>query len=98
MEDEAPDWLPWLLFFLMTLKRQKDHLVVKMEERDGYASLPEDSVKILNYLEKTRRITMKEAEALTHTPRATLKLRLNALIEKGMIHRHGKGRGTWYSK
>jgi predicted HTH transcriptional regulator len=41
---------------------------------------------------------MKQAEELTHIPRATLKLRIAQLMENGHIQRHGQGRGTWYSR
>jgi hypothetical protein len=41
---------------------------------------------------------MKQAEELTQTPRATLKLRITQLLEDGFIQRHGQARGTWYTK
>jgi Fic family protein len=97
LEQESPDWLPWLSFFLRALKTQKDHLQVKMDETQGWEGLPSDSVKILNYLLTHERINIQDAEQLTQTPRATLKLRLNQLIESGLIIRHGKARGTWYA-
>lgn len=96
LEQDAPDWLPWLSFFLRALKAQKDHLMVKMAESQGWANLPVDSVTILNHLFTHERITIQEAEQLTKTPRATLKLRFNQLIENQLISRQGKGRGTWY--
>jgi Fic family protein len=96
LEKDSPDWLPWLSFFLRSLKTQKDHLQVKMAESQGWEGLPSDSVKILNYLLTHERITVQEAEQLTQTPRATLKLRFNQLIESELIVRHGKARGTWY--
>ena len=96
LEQESPDWLPWLSFFLRSLKNQKDHLQVKMLESQGWEGLPSDSVKILNYLLTHDRITIQEAEQLTLTPRATLKLRFNQLIKSELVIRHGKARGTWY--
>lgn len=97
LEQDAPDWLPWLSFFLRALKAQKDHLVVKMTESQGWANLPADSVAILNHLFTHERMTIQEAEQLTKTPRATLKIRLNQLIENQLVSRQGKGRGTWYT-
>lgn len=93
----APDWQPWLQFFIRTLKSQKDHLAVKMAENKGWDGLPLDSIKILDYLSQHGRITMKQAEEETQTPRGTLKLRFNGLVEKGLVVRYGKGRGTWYT-
>lgn len=96
LDDQAPDWLPWLSFFLRSLKKQKDHLAHKMENNNGWDSLPLDSIKILEYLTKNGRITMTEAETITGTPRTTLKSRLGALIKDGFILRYGKARSTWY--
>lgn len=98
LDKEAPDWLPWLSFFLRSLKAQKDHLAAKMADNRGWESLPADSVQMLEYLKDNGRITMKQAEDLTHTPRATLKLRIAQLLEDGHILRHGQGRGTWYTR
>ena len=98
LDKEAPDWLPWLSFFLRSLKAQKDHLAAKMADNRGWESLPADSVRILEYLKDNGRITMKQAEDLTQTPRATLKLRIAQLLEDGHILRHGQGRGTWYTR
>lgn len=39
---------------------------------------------------------MKQAEEETGTPRGTLKLRFVELMDKGLVVRYGKGRGTWY--
>ena len=97
LEHDSPDWLPCLSFFLRSLKTQKDHLQVKMAESQGWEGLPSDSVKILNYLSTHERITVQEAEQLTQTPRATLKLRFKQLIESQLIARQGKARSTWYT-
>lgn len=97
LDKDKPDWLPWLEFFLRSLKAQKDHLTAKMADNRGWESLPEDSVIILEYLKAHGRITMQKAEEITQTPRATLKLRINQLLENGYILRHGQGRGTWYT-
>ena len=69
-----------------------------MADDRGWENLPADSVQILEYLKDNGRITMKQAEALTKTPRATLKLRITQLLEDGHILRHGQGRGTWYTR
>ncbi|WP_287361410.1 hypothetical protein [Mesorhizobium sp.] len=45
---DAPDWNPWLEFFLRALQSQKQHLEKKMErEQVMLAALPESSVPIL---------------------------------------------------
>jgi Fic family protein len=96
LDSDRPNWTPWINFFLRSLKSQKDHLERKMNDSNGWESLPADSVKILEYLSEHPRITIKEAEEATGTPRATLKLRLRNLMENGVILRVGAGRGTRY--
>lgn len=96
LDDDSPDWVPWLEFFLVSLKRQKDHLAKKMEENKGWAGLPVDSIQILEYLSVNDRVTMTEAQTLTGTLNSTLKNRMRVLIEKDLIVRYGQGRATWY--
>ena len=96
LDDPDPDWLPWLTFFLRSLRTQKVHLVAKMEASKGWLELPADSVQVLEYLAANGRITMRQAEELTGTPRATLKKRLNQLLEQDFVDRQGKARSTWY--
>lgn len=97
-EDET-DWLPWLRFFLTALKRQKDHLVEKTEALGQYSTLPHESMLIMQYVDSHHRITIHDAEKLITTiTRSTIKNRLSALVEQGLLIRYGKARGTWYSK
>lgn len=96
LDHDVPDWTPWITFFLRTLRSQKNHLEQKMIDNNGWDALPADSVKILEYLEEYQRITIKEAEGITGTPRATLKTRLSDLIKNDFIVRVGVGRGTRY--
>lgn len=98
LEKPDPDWLPWLNFFLRALRSQKKHLAHKMKENTGLSGFPADSALIIGYLSSNPRLTMKEAEQLTGTPRATLKLRFTNLLKEGLIVRKGKGPGTWYIK
>lgn len=97
LDTDTVDWLPWLQFFLRSLKSQKEHLLVKMGNAQGWSDLPAECVTIMELLDVRRRLTIGEVEKHTGVPRATLKMRLNLLMEKGLIERHGKGRGTWYS-
>lgn len=92
------DWLSWLLFFLRSLKRQKDRLAQKLERENLWqTSLPELSVTILELAKAHGRITTGQVEKLTQESRSTIKARLNELIEMKKLVRHGKGRSTWYS-
>jgi Fic family protein len=94
---EAPNWLPWLLFFLKALHRQMQILRTKVEqEKMLLMNLPDLSIQILNALKNRGRITIGEAVAITGANRNTLKPHFKHLLEKGFIELHGQGRGAGY--
>jgi Fic family protein len=99
LKTEKVDWLPWLRFFLNSLKRQKDHLLEKTNTDNLYATLPYESMIIMQYVDEHQRITIKNAENIIDgVSRPTIKNRVSKLVEQGLLVRHGKARGTWYSK
>jgi len=94
---EAPDWNPWLEFFLRALQSQKQRLEKKMErERIMLAALPELSVLILELAREHGRVTMAESVRVSGSSRNTIKEHLRALVEQGHLTLHGAGRGAWY--
>ncbi len=94
---DAPDWQPWLEFFLSSLQRQKDGLAKKMErERLVLGKLPDLSVQILELCRQHGRVTVAEAARATGASRNTIKDHLRALARDGHIEKVGAGRGTWY--
>ena len=94
---EAPNWQPWLLFFLRSLAEQVRRLNQKVErEKLVLAVLPELSLKIVEFAREHGRITMANAILLTGTSRNTLKQHFRALVENGHLQQHGSGRGAWY--
>jgi Fic family protein len=94
---EAPNWLPWLLFFLKSLHRQMQILLGKVErEKMLLMNLPDLSIQILDVLKDRGRLTIGEAVAITGANRNTLKPHFKHLLEKGLIELHGRGRGAWY--
>ncbi len=93
----APDWQPWLIFFLRTLAEQVRRLNRKVErEKLVLASLPELSLRIVEFAREHGRIIMGDAIRLTGGNRNTLKQHLRALVEQGHLGQHGAGRGGWY--
>ena len=99
LKDDVTDWQPWLGFFLNSLKRQKDHLVEKTKALTQYSALPYESMLMMQYLDSHHRMTISDAEKLiTTVSRPTIKNRLSTLVKQGILVRHGKARGTWYSK
>jgi len=95
---EAPNWQPWLIFFIRALQQQKRRLAVKVErEKNALAALPELAVKILDYVRDNGRVTTRDMVRETGASPNTLKATFTSLVEKGLLVRHGGGRSTWYA-
>lgn len=94
---DAPNWQPWLLFFLRALSEQVKRLEKKVErEKLVLATLPELSLQIVEFAREHGRVTIGEAIKLTGSSRNTLKQHFRSLVEKGHLKLHGSGRGVWY--
>ncbi len=100
LETGKPDWSEWLTCFMGLLQAQKNTLLTRLYSQDTMASvqnLPALSIALLEHIRQSGRMTMKEAIKATNGRRSTIKLRLHELLEAGLIHRHGAGRGVWYA-
>lgn len=96
---DKPDWNTWVVYFLKALKKQKDQLKKKIErERIIIGTLPELSVKILEFAKEHGRITIGQIVELTGANRNTVKKHLQALVSANHITQHGTGKGTWYGR
>lgn len=94
----APDWQPWVQYFLLALRSQKHALEEKIRrERIILDSLPALSIQILEIARDHGRVTVAEAVRLTGANRNTVKDHIKALAEANHLQRHGAGRGSWYS-
>lgn len=94
---EAPDWQPWLMFFLKSLAEQVRRLEKKVErEKLVLAALPELSLQIVEFAREHGRVTIGDAIKLTGASRNTLKQHFRALVERGHLNQRGSGRGVWY--
>jgi len=96
LENADPDWLPWLRFFLFSLKAQKDRLAGKIGADAKLSGLQPESLLIVEHVRKLGRITTAEAQSITGKPRATIKKRLKTLTRNRLLIRHGEGAGSWY--
>jgi Fic family protein len=97
IRSEAPNWQPWLVFFLRALQQQKRRLAVKVErEKNALTALPELAVKILDYARDHGRVTSRDMVREAGASPNTLKATFTSLVEKGLLARHGGGRSTWY--
>ncbi len=98
LRTDAPDWDPWLVYFLSALRQQKRHLQQKIErERVMAGELPELSLQILGIARDHGRVTVAATAEATGASRHTIKDHLKALTRDGRLTRHGAGRGTWYA-
>ncbi len=94
---DAPNWQPWLTFFMRALHQQMRRLAVKVElEKIVLADLPELAVKILDYARDQGRVTMRDMVRATGASGNTLKEHFRRLVKKKLLVQHGAGRATWY--
>jgi Fic family protein len=94
----APNWQPWVLFFLRALQQQMKRLARKVErEKIVLSAMPELSVRIVEYAREHGRVTIGDMATLTGTSRNTLKPHFRQLLGKGHLVMHGRGRGAWYA-
>lgn len=101
LKDDAPDWEPWIGFFLRCLKKQKDGLAARLDQertaQGGEEELPALSIQIIKALRERERLSIAELADITGANRNTMKVRLRELVAAGRIRQHGKARATWYS-
>jgi len=98
IRSDAPDWQPWLRFFLRAMQQQMRRLASKVErEKLLLAAMPDLALRIVDQAREHGRVTMSGAVTLTGASRNTLKEHLRMLVERRHLVQHGVGRGTWYS-
>jgi Fic family protein len=98
LRKKTPNWVPWLLFFLQSLQKQKYKLETKVErEKIMRSSMPELAIEILDIAADHGQIRVSDIIRITSAPRATIKKRLAELVLATHLKRGGKGRSTWYA-
>lgn len=97
LRTDAPDWEPWLLFFLRSLQQQKQRLEKKIAHEQRTLTVPSElALRLLELTRDRGRITVAEAVKLTGASRNTLKDQLKVLTEQGHLKLQGAGRGAFY--
>jgi Fic family protein len=96
MEKDGSGLEPWVLFFLETLKAQKDVLVRKVVMEREMESLSELSIHILGLVKEHGRMSNRQLLKTTGANRNTLKLHLKKLVAAKRLRTIGKGRGVVY--
>ncbi len=98
MRSGAPNWQPWLMFFMRALQQQKRGLAAKVaREKGALAVLPELAVRILDYVRDHGRVTTRDMVREAGASPNTLKTMFGSLVRKGLLVRHGGGRSIWYA-
>ena len=97
LHDAAPNWQPWLMFFMRALQKQKRHLAIKVErEKNALATMSELAINILDYVRDHGRVSTSDMVRERGASPNTLKATFSNLVEKRLLVRHGGGRSTWY--
>jgi len=98
IRNAAPNWQPWLLFFLRSLAEQVRRLEKKIErEQIVLAAMPELQLQIVEFAREHGRVTIGEAIKMTGASRNTLKQHFRVLVERKTLNQQGSGRGVWYN-
>ena len=99
MRKKHTEWEPWLLFFLRCLVRQKKNLNAKIQiEQKRVESSSPLAAAVLRLLDDADRITLAEVVKATGANRNTLKVKMSELVDSGLLHRNGRGRGVFYTR
>ncbi|MEO9827645.1 MAG: Fic family protein [Paracoccaceae bacterium] len=94
---DAPDWQPWLTFFLHALQQQKTRLEIKMNrEKLLMTQLPPLSVEIVDLVKKHGQLKIAQIVELTGANRNTVKKHLGDLVANNRLMKQGVGKGTTY--
>ena len=98
IRSEAPDWQPWVAYFLRALQQQKNRLAIKLERESALiGQLPELSTQILELAKDHGRLVVRDIVKITGANRNTVKKHLRDLVAAKYLSQHGIGKGTWYS-
>ncbi len=98
LQDEQPNWQPWVLFFLQTLVEHKNKLEAKVEQEHLLVmQLPSLSIQILQIIQARGKTSIADIVTITNANRNTIKKHLEKLVQVNRIQKHGVGKGTWYT-
>ncbi len=86
----------WILFFLRTMKKQKDALLKKLGAEELLAEFSELDQQIIEILKARATASMSNLVTLTKANRNTLKVHLRRLVKDKYLIQNGVGKGTRY--
>jgi Fic family protein len=99
LQQEEPDWEPWLLFFLQSLVAQTEQLTDKItRERAALESLTPLARAITEMALHHSQVTIASIVAETGASRNTIKQTVTRLKKHGLLLQHGQGRSVHYTR
>lgn len=96
--DEKVDYEPWLLFFLMTLQKQKNCLIEKINFLQHRIPLSESSRMVLELFEKKPKWTVQEIAQTLGKPEVSIRKILQTLCKQKCITKFGTTKACFYRK
>ena len=97
LDQKNPQFENWILFFLKSLKKQKDNLEQRVKiEKILQENLDDLHLEILKLLKNHQKLAISDICKLIKANRNTLKVKLKNLVEMKKIKTFGKGRGVVY--
>jgi len=98
LKAEHPNFIPWLTYFLNSLKKQIERLDATLQrEHITRPSLPKLADQILQLAHIHQKITTADIIKATNAPRSTIKKYLRMLVDHKYLLQHGQGRNVWYT-
>ena len=104
-DERKTDFTPWLEYFVKGFKEEIDDVKGKVtelslkkvgKEIQSQIYLDKNQIKILEFLDQTGRITLKDVVDILECPRRTAQLQLQKLKKLEMIVQIGKGPSSAY--
>jgi Fic family protein len=86
----------WILFFLVSLRKQISVLESKIGDEKLIAQLPPLSQDIIQIAREHGKITVRDVCSITGANRNTIKAHIKKLTRRGQLNTVGVGKGTWY--
>lgn len=96
LEDEEPNIVPWLLFFLEVVRNQAKMAVELSQKERIETLLSEKQLAVWQFILEQKEVTPKEIRECLKMPAPTVLQVLNKLLDMKKIERLGAGRSVRY--
>lgn len=87
----------WVLFFLRSMKAQKDNLSQKIDIEKAVVKLPPLAQEIMALVREHGQVTNAIIQSVTKANRNTVKATLDRLVQQGQLEMHGQKKSARYT-